>query len=141
MNKAYDLKIYNEDGSEKAFIFSVSNFDEAVRLAKGFLDSGWKKTRTKAEWKRSAPDSVFGGDSLEIAKIMERKWGNTVPKAEQKSYKSNKKIRQKIDRRLSDIASLEAMRGCWGDEEEILKKIAELNKEISILDSEFLNEE
>jgi len=136
--RAFDLKIY-EGEEQKRYVFSVNNFKEACDISRSFL-ADWEKVEGKAEWTRTVPDSVFGGDKVQTARLIERKWKRNTSD-EKGVYSSNKKLRSKIDKRLAKIAALEAQRGCQSTEEEISKKIAVLKQEISSLDAEFLKGE
>ena len=130
--KAYDLKV---DGK---FLYSSIDIVEVYEFWKKFAKGGnWKRVGERAEWQRTVPASIHGGDIPQFAFINERSWTVEVP--ELKGYKSNKSMRREIDKRLDKIAALNAQVGTKQQPDKIInKKIAELSKEILNIDPNFL---
>jgi len=133
IGRVFDLRVGDK------FVCSSESFEESYSYFKSNYNmSDWTLVDdNKAKWVRQVPVSPFGGDQPEYANIIERVWYKEIPELE--SYYSNKTIRQKIDKRLKKIASLNAQRGTKQlPEEKISEKIADLLKEISNIDPNFL---
>lgn len=133
VGQAFDLRVNGR------FAYSANDLEEVYNHWMETKGEGWKQLSKKAEWERTVSDSVFGGKKQEYAQIIQREWSKDVP--ERKSYSSNRDIRKKIDKRLSQIAALTASLGTnQGSDKKINKKIDDLSKEILKFDPNFLTD-